>query len=133
MLAQLLTGNVGPIQAVYAATPLPPQRYGELGSSGRIAAPAGVNIRSGPDAAFPSVALVGDGTLVQLLARSPYSPWVKVEINGVIGWVALITIQTQAFFDALPIDFNVPPPPAPTRVPGTFGNAFPDPNDPNAY
>jgi uncharacterized protein YraI len=128
MLSELLEGNVGAISVLYSSTPLPPQRYGELGSAGRVLAPAGVNLREGPDAGFPVVASVGDGTMVNLLARSPYSPWVKVEINGTIGWVALITLQTQAFIDALPIDFDVPPAPTPTLVPGTFGNAFPDPD-----
>jgi hypothetical protein len=45
-----------------------------------------------------------------------------------VGWLALISLQTEAVVDALPIDYNVPPPPAPTRVPGTYDNAFPDPN-----
>jgi len=58
---------------------------------------------------------------------------VKVEGGGMVGWLALITVQTQAVIDALPIDFNVPPPPEPTRVPGSFGNAFPDPNRRNAF
>ena len=49
-------------------------------------------------------------------------------VAGVVGWLALITLQTQAVIEALPIDYDVPPPPQPTRVPGSFGNAFPDPN-----
>jgi hypothetical protein len=65
---------------------------------------------------------------VTLLARSPYSPWVKVESAGMIGWLALVTLQTQSVIEALPIDYDVPPPPVPTRIPGSFGNAFPDPN-----
>jgi hypothetical protein len=55
---------------------------------------------------------------------------VKIEYNGLIGWVALVTLETEALLDALPVDLNVPPPPTPpppTRVPGSFGNAFPDP------
>jgi uncharacterized protein YgiM (DUF1202 family) len=128
MLGELLQRNLGPITAVYEATPLPPQRYGELGRMGRVLAPAGVNMRVGPDVGFPSIATLNDGAMVTLLARSPYSPWLKVETSGITGWVALITLETQAFIDALPIDYNVPPPPAPTVVPGSFGNAFPDPN-----
>jgi hypothetical protein len=44
-----------------------------------------------------------------------------------------LTLDTLAFLEALPIDWSAPPPPAPptaTRVPGSFGNAFPDPNRP---
>ncbi len=127
MFAQLLLQNVGDIQAVYDSTPLPPQRYGDLGKTAKILAPAGVNLRQAPDVMFPLVVTIPDGSEVTLLARSPYSPWVKVDYNGTQGWVALVTIQTEAIIDALPIDYNVPPPPAPTRVPGSFGNAYPEP------
>ncbi len=130
MLAELLSGAIGAIPAVYEATPLPPERYGEVSTTGRILAPAGVSLRQGPDAGFPVVASLSDGTLVQLVARSPYSQWVKVDSNGTMGWVALITLETQAHFDMLPVDTTVSPPPAPTRAPGSFGNAFPDPNLP---
>lgn len=128
MYAQLLLQNVGAIGAVYETTPLPPQRYGNLGKFATIFAPAGVNLRQAPDVTFPLVMSIPDRATVTLLARSPYSPWVKVDYNGVVGWLALITIQTQAVIEALPIDYNVPPPPEPTQVPGSFGNAFPDPN-----
>jgi uncharacterized protein YgiM (DUF1202 family) len=128
MLAELLVQNIGTVQAVYEATPLPPQRYGELGRIGRVLAPAGVNLRQAPDVGFPTVTTLPDGTQVVIVARSPYSPWVKVEVNGIIGWLALVTLDTEVVVDALPVDYDVPPPPDPTRVPGSFGNAFPDPN-----
>jgi uncharacterized protein YraI len=131
MLAELLGQNLGPISTVYDATPMPPQRYGDLGTRGQVLAPAGVNLRVGPDVAFPALVTLNDGTLVNLLARSPYSPWVKVDAGGAVGWLALITIETQAYIDALPIDFSAPPIPTPTIQPGSFGNAFPDPDGPN--
>lgn len=131
MFAQLLIQNVGNIQAVYSATPLPPQRYGELGRAGKVVAPAGVNLRQAPDISFALITTVPNDAIVTLLARSPYSPWVKVNFNNTVGWVALIALETNAVIDALPIDYNVPPQPAPTRVPGSFGNAFPDPNKPS--
>ncbi len=129
MRGDLLQLNVGAIEAIYDATPSIPQRFGELGRSGRITAPSGVNLRVGPDPGFPAMAALNNGAVVTLLARSPYSPWVKVDAGGVIGWVALLTIDTRAYLDALPIDFNVPPQPTPTLIPGSFGNAFPDPNE----
>jgi len=129
MLADILARNVGDIQAVYEATPLPPQRYGELGLTGRVLAPIGVNLREAPDVGFPVVTALPDGTELNILARSPYSPWIKVEADGIVGWLALITVDTEAVFEALPIDYDVPPPPPPTRVPGSFGNAFPDPDE----
>jgi hypothetical protein len=127
MLAHLLRRNIGTIQAIYEATPLPPQRYGDMGHIGKVQAPAGVNLRIGPDVGFAVVGVLTDGTQVNLVARSPYSPWVKVESGGVSGWLALITLNTEAYIDALPVDNDVPPPPPPTTVPGSFGNAFPDP------
>lgn len=131
MLAELLARNVGEITSVYNATPLPPQRYGDLGTRAQVAAPAGAALRSGPDLNFPLLVTLPDGTMVTLLARSPYSPWVKVEVGGYTGWIALIALQTNAFIDALPVDASAPPPPAtptPTNIPGLGGNAFPDPN-----
>jgi hypothetical protein len=128
MYAQLLRQNLGSIQAIYDATPIPPQRYGALGQIATVIAPAGLNLRQAPDVSFGLVVTIPAGTQVNLLARSPYSPWVKVEAGGIIGWAALITLETQSVIEALPIDYDVPPPPEPTRVPGSFGNAFPDPN-----
>jgi len=124
----LLRSNLGAVEAIFQATPIPPQRYGALGTQGRIIAASGVNMRVGPDVVFPAMLTVTDGTTVNLVARSPYSPWVRIETGGVEGWVALVNIETQAFIDALPIDFNAPPIPPPTAIPGSFGNAFPDPN-----
>jgi uncharacterized protein YraI len=130
MFAELLFGNPGVIEAVYEATPAPPQRYGELGYLARVEAPSGVVMRSAPDANFPAVVTLPEGTHAVLLNRSPYSPWVKIDANGAVGWVPLISLDTRSIIEALPIDFDVPPPPAtptPTTVPGSFGNAFPDP------
>ena len=128
MKADLLLQTLGNIQAIYDSTPAPQQRFGELGRLAKVVAPAGVNLRNAPDVSFAVVASLPDGVMVNLLARSPYSPWVKVEFSGMTGWLALVTLQTQSVLDALPIDYDVPPPPVPTQIPGSFGNAFPDPN-----
>jgi uncharacterized protein YraI len=130
MKIDLLRLNVGSVEAVYDATPSIPQRFGELGRAGRILSPAGVNLRTGPDPTFPALGSLSNGALVTLLQRSPYSPWVKVDAGGVVGWVAIVTLDTRAFIEALPIDFAAPPLPTPTTIPGSFGNAFPDPNAP---
>lgn len=128
MKVDLLRLNVGSVEAIYDATPSIPQRFGELGRAGRILSPAGVNLRTGPDPTFPALGSLSNGALVTLLQRSPYSPWVKVDAGGVVGWVAIVTLDTRAFIEALPIDFAAPPLPTPTTIPGSFGNAFPDPN-----
>jgi SH3-like domain-containing protein len=128
MLAELLSSNIPAITAVYLETPMPPQRLGDLGTKARVVAPAGVNLRQGPDVAFAPIGNLADGTVVDLLNRSPYlNGWIKVSAGGTVGWLSLLTLETQAFIDALPIDYNAPPMPEPTRIPGSFGNAFPDP------
>jgi uncharacterized protein YraI len=138
MFAELLEQNLGVIQASYNATPNPPQRYGTLNTVARVRAPAGLNVRQNPDTRFAAVGVLQNGAQVTMIARSPYSPWVKVAdgAGNELGWVAVIALDTRANVSALPIDNNVPPPPAnvivePTPGPGSFGNAFPDPNGPS--
>lgn len=128
MFAELLSGEIGEIDNVYVATPQPLQRLGELGQIAKVIAPNGVSLRSAPDISFSTISTLGFGTQVNLMARSPYSPWVKVDASSQIGWVPLITMETRAIIDALPIDYDVPPPPEPTAIPGSFGGAFPNPN-----
>jgi uncharacterized protein YraI len=127
IFAELLDRQVGTINAIYSETPQPPVRYGSPQIIAEINAPAGVNLRNAPDVSFDTVVTLPLGTQVNILARSPYSPWVKVEAGGVVGWVALIALNTNAYIESLPIDYQVPPPPPPTAIPGSFGNAFPDP------
>ena len=125
MFAELLSQNLGELNAVYEATPLPPQRYGRLGGRGRVIAPAGVNLRGGPHVRFALLTSLPVDSEVTLLERSPYSPWVKIEYGEVVGWVLLGALQTNAWLPSLPLAANVPQPPEPTRVPGSYGNAFP--------
>ncbi len=130
MAASLLATNVGTISAIYSQTPLPPQRLGELGTKARVKAPAGVNLRRGPDVTFPAIGIVGDGTLVDLVARSPYqNGWIKVNAGGTEGWLSLLVLDTQAYIDALPVDYSAPGLPTATPIPGISGNAFPPPSD----
>lgn len=128
MLADLLARNLGPISVAYAETPLPPQRLGDLGSRARVRNASALH--TGPDLVFPALTAVGEGQTIRLLQRSPYSPWVKVDAGGAIGWMPLLGLETAAYIDALPVDYGAPPLPTPTTIPGSFGNAFPDPDHP---
>lgn len=127
ILGELLQHQHGQISAIYDNTPLPPQRYGELGTTAKVLAPEGVTLRDAPDVTFIAIGSLATGADVLLLARSPYSPWVKIQGGGMVGWVALIALETRAIIESLPVDYNVPLPPEPTRIPGSWGNAFPDP------
>ena len=67
---------------------------------------------------------------MKLLARSPYSPWVKVQADDDIGWMALFTLETEAVISSLPVDYDVPLPPRATSTPSFSyggGHAHPDP------
>ena len=71
MLAELLVQNTGVIQAVYEATPLPPQRYGVLGTTATVVAPAGLNVREAPDVQRAATVLERDRE--RLAQRDPQS------------------------------------------------------------
>ena len=130
MSAELLVQNLGPIQQTYDETPLPPQRYGEFASLASVNVRDGGNLREAPDTAFRVKRTIPLGEELRLLARSPYSPWVKVDASGDIGWMALFTLQTEVVISSLPIDYQVPLPPRPTSTPSFSyggGHAYPDP------
>ena len=131
MRADLLSQNLGRISATYDATPIPPQRYGEFAENATVIVGQGGNLREAPDVAFKVITTLPYGTPVKLLARSPYSPFVKVEVDGQEGWLALITLETESVINSLPVDYGVPLPPRPTAAPVfSFGggHAYPDPN-----
>lgn len=131
MSAGLLAKNLGEIKQVYDVTPPPPQRYGELGSRAFVNVAAGGNLREAPDTAFRVKRTLPYGTQVKLLARSPYSPWAKVNFRDEVGWMALFTLRSEAVIGSLPIDYNVPLPPRATATPVFSyggGHAYPDPD-----
>jgi uncharacterized protein YraI len=130
MLAELLRQNLGEIVLTYEQTPIPPQRFGALGSSGRVTAAQGANLRRGPDTFFDTLMTLPAGTQLELVARSPYSPWVRVRASGAEGWLSLITLETRSVIAFLPVDYSAPLPPRPTATP-VFqfggGHAYPNP------
>lgn len=130
MFADLLRRNHGTIGQVYEQTPVPPQRFGTAGRMATVIG-QGVTLRSAPHIGFPVIFTVENGSSLELIARSPYSPWVKVDSQGNVGWIPLLNLETQAIIDSLPIDRTVPSPPTPpepTAIPGLTGFAFPDPS-----
>ncbi|MCS6835474.1 MAG: SH3 domain-containing protein [Anaerolineae bacterium] len=130
MRSDLLQGVLGEVRQRYDSTPMPPQRYGALASQARVIVSQGANLRTAPDTAFGIITTLPQGTQVELLARSPYSPWVKVNAEGRVGWLALITLETRAVIASLSVDYNAPLPPRPTATPRFDfggGHAYPDP------
>lgn len=50
---------------------------------------AGLNVRSGPGAAYAIVTSVGQGTLLTVLGQNGDGSWLQVQLaNGTVGWVA---------------------------------------------
>lgn len=130
MSAELLARNLGEIGSVYDETPAPPQRYGAFADLASVNVAAGGNLREAPDTAFRVKRTLPFGMRLKLLARSPYSPWVQVNANGDIGWMALFTLETKSVISSLPIDYTAPLPPRATPTPSFSyggGHAYPDP------
>jgi len=131
MSAELLVQSIGVVQQVYDSTPQPPQRLGDFASQASVIVNQGGNLREAPDVGFGVKQTIPYGSEVELLARSPYSPWVKVDTGEDVGWMALITIETESVISSLPIDYTVPLPPSATEVPSFGfggGHAYPNPN-----
>ena len=131
MSAGLLAKNLGEIAHVYDEAPPPPQRLGIHANRALVNVPAGGNLRAAPDTAFRVLRTLPLGAEVTLLARSPYSAWVKVQSGDAIGWMALFTLRTKSVISSLPIDYYAPLPPRPTSTPSfSFGggHAYPDPS-----
>lgn len=127
MFAEFLRQEHGAIEAVYDDTPVPPQRFGAVGTRAQVISQFGADLRSAPYLNYQVIANIPLGTEVTLIARSPYNPWVSVDAGGTVGWVPLLSLETQAIIGSLSADYSVPLPPEPTAIPGLDGNAFPDP------
>lgn len=136
MRADTVEQRTGAVTVAYDSTPLPPQRYGSAGKIGMVIAGQGGNMRVAPHTSFPTINTLAQGTEVQLLARSPYNHWVKVDSSGQVGWMSLLTLETQSVIGFLPIDYDVPLPPEPTAPPSAnffqFGGGHAYPDDPDA-
>ena len=113
---------------------MPPERFGDASHSGLVIAPDGANLRAAPDVQFDMIEVLPEGSEVEILARSPYSPFVKVESSAGTGWLALITLETSTVIQFLSVDYEVPLPPGPTPTPYFAfggGHAYPDPRTGN--
>ena len=95
---------------------------------GRVVAPAGVNIRSGPGVNFPVIAAARDGDEGEIIGRDAASRWWAAAIPSLpegIGWVsadlvAATNIANVPVIEAAPppvVPPTAPPPATPTPVP----------------
>ena len=112
---------------------------------GVVSAPQSVNVRSGPDTAYPTIRVSARGSRLEVIGRSVDGQWWQVrvpDVAGGLGWVSTIYLETQntagvpvASAPPLP-PTNTPSPtatllPTPTRVPPTNTPVPPPPPPPN--
>jgi heat shock protein HslJ/uncharacterized protein YraI len=101
-----------PIPTVVVPTPEPNVPYG------RITAPAGVNIRTGPGSNFPIIGTAAFGAEGVIIGRSADGAWWVTPIQGAPnnqGWVAASFVQAVGA-ENVPV-IAAPPPPVPTATP----------------
>ena len=83
----------------------------------------GLNLRLGPDTAYPVLTVVVEGQVLTPIARNPEGEWVKVQTKkGVEGWVAAAFIDCNVAIGSLAMATPValpptPIPPTPTSTP----------------
>jgi hypothetical protein len=93
---------------------------------GVVSAPVSVNVRSGPDTAYPTIRVSARGSRLEVIGRSVDGEWWQVrvpDVAGGLGWVSTIYLETQNTA-AVPV---VPSPPLPTA---TVTNTPPPTNPP---
>lgn len=93
-----------------------------------VSGPAGVNIRTGPSTAFPSVGVAAHGTRLEIVGRSQDGQWWVTPIVTAPqgrGWVSAGFVDAT-INDAIPV-IVAPPLPTPVPVPPT---ATPQPANP---
>ena len=74
-----------------------------------------VNVRGGPNTAFPAIAVVLGGNELSLIGRNENSAWLNVCCaNGQSGWIAAYLLGTEIDATLLPVQplESTPTPPA---------------------
>lgn len=113
----------GPVPTVVVPTPAPQEPYG------RVTAPIGVNVRSGPGTIYPSLGTAPFGTEGPIIGISADGRWWVTSIEGAPngqGWVSVDYVQA---FNAgnVPV-IPSPPPPVPTPTPTAMATPSPSIN-----
>jgi heat shock protein HslJ len=100
-----------PVPTVVPATPAPQGPYGV------VIAPAGVNVRTGPDTAYPVVGVAPFNTQGAISGKSADGQWWVTPLQGnVQGWVSADYVKTYNT-NGVPVVQAPPPPPPPTATP----------------
>ncbi|HEX3052307.1 MAG TPA: SH3 domain-containing protein, partial [Aggregatilineaceae bacterium] len=70
-----------------------------------------INIRSGPDTAFPVVTVLNPGKTLSVIGRNQAGTWLVVSADGVNSWVARSVVTLSGICDNLTVFASPPPPP----------------------
>lgn len=63
-----------------------------------------VNVRSGPGTQYPTIDQINSGEVVEISGRNDEeSNWLRVEIDGQVGWIAFFTVGVVGDHTSLPI------------------------------
>lgn len=113
--------NASLISASVAISSLPTENAPTLTAVGVVATGA-LNIRSGPDIAYPATAVVYQGYTLTLIGRNANSSWVKVRLsNSAEGWANASLLTTNVTISSLPTSSA---PAAPTIPTGTVTASY---------
>lgn len=104
------TGSIAP------ATPTPTPQQGVTAT---VDFPS-VNVRSGPDTAFPPVGVLTQGAQCTALGRNGDASWLNLQCPGVIGWVSAPLLETTGSVTNLPVIPTGPPPATATPTPELY-------------
>src|SRR2546430_2396105 len=63
-----------------------------------------VRFRAGPDTKFDILGKIPAGASLTASARSPFSDWVKIDYNGVTGWIYTSQLRIKGNLYALPVE-----------------------------
>lgn len=110
--------------AAPALPPLPPQ-FWRGGEPTAVVLAQSLNVRTGPGAAYPVVAVLEQGTAVQTLAISSDRSWVQVALERGTGWVSAQYVRLEQAATLAVVTDIPPPPPSPTPPPAPTAHPTP--------
>ncbi len=89
-------------------TPTPPATPGDTCTATAKIDRVAINIRQFPLSGAPIVASIQPGTSATVLGHTPNGLWLKVEYNGILGWVLAAVVNLSDNCDNIPV--ATPPP-----------------------
>ena len=83
-----------------------------------------VNVRTGPGTNYPVAGQTRSGQRLQITGKTSDASWLKVLFDGKDAWVAASVAPASGSLDDIPVETDVPPPPA-TATPKATATPLP--------